>query len=154
MASKPEKSKKPATGKEVLKLRPHHWGISVPDMDAAAAWYRDKLGFTEALRLDLRAGMPGGMKIVFLRLGDFYVEIFQAPPGAESRGAGDDMKVLGIKHMCLWVDDMHEAIRILKARGVTFVRDPSDQEHPHAAFIRDNFGNMIELVPSTAPEPI
>jgi methylmalonyl-CoA/ethylmalonyl-CoA epimerase len=150
MADKP---KKQYTGKEALKLRPHHWGISVPDMDAAAAWYRDKLGFTEALRLDLK-GVPGGMKIVFLRLGDFYVEIFQAPPGAERRGAGDDMKSLGIKHMCLWVDDMHEAIAILKARGVEFTRDPSDQEHPHAAFIHDNFGNMIELVPSTAPEPI
>ena len=36
---------------DAFQLIPHHCGISVPDLDASIAWYRDMLGFSVEKRL-------------------------------------------------------------------------------------------------------
>ena len=36
-------------------LKPHHCGISVPDLETSVAWYRDMLGFSVKARLTLEA---------------------------------------------------------------------------------------------------
>ena len=55
-------------------LRAHHFGISVPDLDAALAWYERLLGFTLEQRLFIEK-IPA--HIAFVRRGDFRIEIFQ-----------------------------------------------------------------------------
>jgi len=38
---------------DTSRLMPHHCGISVPDLEASIAWYRDMLGFFVEKRLTL-----------------------------------------------------------------------------------------------------
>ena len=140
--------------KSIIKLRPHHCGISVPDIEASIAWYRDMLGFSVALRLTL--GAASGTKIVFMKHGDFYMELFEVPGAAplpeSQRDMHQNLATHGTKHIAFMVDDLRQAVDILKQRGVDIVRDVSKEEKPRAAFIRDNSGILIELVPPSAPE--
>ena len=128
-------------------LRPHHCGISVADLKSSVAWYQDMLGFAVAKREEFKA-LRG--KIVFMKKGDFYVELFEiedAAPLPEARRYPDrDLKTHGMKHITFVVDDLGAVMEYLKGKGVEVVI-----ESERMAFIRDNTGNLIELVPPTAP---
>jgi len=41
----------PKSKTDTFQLIPHHCGISVPDLEASIAWYRDMLGFSVEKRL-------------------------------------------------------------------------------------------------------
>ena len=83
-------------------LTPIHQGISVPDADASAAWYREMFGF-EPVSDEVVEAL--GCRIVFLRLGSFELELFQylgadrkaLPP--ERREPNEDIKTCGTKHV-------------------------------------------------------
>jgi methylmalonyl-CoA/ethylmalonyl-CoA epimerase len=149
-------------------LKPHHCGISVPDIEASVAWYRDVLGFTVAHR----TGMGEG-KIVFMKLGDFYIELFEMPgskPSADmDTPMGQDLTVQGTKHIAFVVEDLEKFSDYLKSRGVAMPAmgrpppkgaggphgnnaPPPEDSQRRALFIRDNSGVMLEFVPPTAPE--
>lgn len=36
-----------------FEVRPHHCGLSVPDLEAAIAWYREMLGFSLEIRQEM-----------------------------------------------------------------------------------------------------
>ena len=89
-----------------------HAGILVANLDAAMAFYRDKLGFVEAWRWGPAANdiryvnmkMPGAA-------GD-YVEfiLYSGSPTRGLRGSG--------QHICLMVPDIQAAFKEVLARGV------------------------------------
>ena len=37
------------SAKESFELKPHHLGISVPDLETSISWYHDMLGFSVAI---------------------------------------------------------------------------------------------------------
>jgi len=48
---------------DTFQLIPHHCGISVPDLEASVAWYRDMLGFSVVKRLTLKL-VDGGATMI------------------------------------------------------------------------------------------
>jgi methylmalonyl-CoA/ethylmalonyl-CoA epimerase len=138
---------------DLFEIKPHHCGISVPDIEASIVWYRDMLGFSVAKRDN---SGPASAKVAFMKRGDFYIELFEVPGAAplpDSRREPDqDIRVHGTKHIALVVDDLRRVMAILRKRGVDIARDGSEREQgPRVAFIRDNAGTLLELVSPEVP---
>lgn len=127
-------------------IKPHHVGVSVPDMDAAIDWYRRMLGFDLEMRTFIEI-IPA--EVAFIRRGDFRIELFQvagaAPLPAERREPNLDVRTHGNKHLCLAVQDVPVAVQGLREKGADIVFEKVVQGTP-MAFIRDNSGNLIELI--------
>jgi methylmalonyl-CoA/ethylmalonyl-CoA epimerase len=126
----------------------HHVGISVPDAEASAAWYREMLGFEEVLRMNEKA--VNEMFIIHIRRGNAYIELFEvkgADPLPEYRRDPDaDLRVHGLKHMAFQVSDVQAAVKELTAKGVEIAKAPIDTPGIAFVFFRDNAGNTFELI--------
>jgi methylmalonyl-CoA/ethylmalonyl-CoA epimerase len=137
---------------DAFQIIPHHCGISVPDLEASIIWYRDMLGFSVEKRLTLDV-VPA--KIVYMKHGEFHIELFQiegAAPLPEDRRHPDlDICTHGNKHVAFAVKDVHKFINTLKKRGVDIAMDVNMIENKAMAFIRDNAGNLIEIVETGSP---
>jgi methylmalonyl-CoA/ethylmalonyl-CoA epimerase len=84
-----------------------------------------------------------------LRRGDLRVELFEVPGAAslpeDRRDPHRDLRTHGNKHVAFAVQDVHAAVDELRTRGadIVFVKD---FDFASCAFIRDNAGNLIELL--------
>jgi methylmalonyl-CoA/ethylmalonyl-CoA epimerase len=124
----------------------HHGGVSVPDLDAAIAWWRDVLGFVVERRFPIPA-IPA--EVAMVRNGPLHIELFAVtgakPLPAERRQPDTDVHTHGNKHVAFAVHDVRAFADELRKRGadIVWVR-----EMPHGSniFIRDNAGNLIEFV--------
>jgi len=127
-------------------LRAHHFGISVPDLAAALAWYRDMLGFVLEKQLSIP---PIPAEVAFVRRGDFRIEIFEvggaAPLPPDRRVPNLDLKTHGNKHLCFEVPDVPAAVARLRARGADIAFEVCIEGNP-TAFVRDCAGNLIEFL--------
>ncbi len=126
--------------------RVHHVAVVVRDLDAALAFYRDKL------RLELDVVMPidsDGVKIGFLPVGDSSIELVQptrADTGVarflESRGEG-------FHHVCLEVNDLAAELDQLAGQGIELIDTaPRRGAEGPVAFIhpRSCHGVLVELI--------
>lgn len=142
----------PEAKTDEFKLVPHHCGISVPDLEAAIAWYRDTLGFSVIARQTLDVVSA---KIAFLQHGDFLIELFEvanaSPLPEERRQPNRDIRTHGTKHIAFAVDDVPKFINSLKQRGADIAMDVNMMGDKAMAFIRDNAGNLIEIVETGSP---
>lgn len=131
-----------------FELTHHHVGLSVPDAEASAAWYRDMLGFEEVFRMKEKA--ENEMFIIHIRRGNIYIELFQVkgaePMPAYRRDPNADLRVHGLKHMALQVSDAQAAVRELTAKGVEIARPLVDTPTIAFVFLRDNSGIPFELI--------
>ncbi len=122
----------------------HHFAVSVPDLEAAMGWYGEILGFAE----EFRFGIPA-TQAVMLRRGNLRIELFLVDGSAPlPEGRSDprvDIETQGNKHAAFTVPDLTAALAELEAKGVkpAYVQMEGVQR---IAFIRDCFGNLIELV--------
>ena len=118
-----------------FELKPHHLGVSVADLEASIAWYRDMLGFSLYLRSNLPAAQA---KVAHIKNGDFLIELFEvsgaAPLPDSRRYPNRDLATHGTKHIGFAVRNVSELRDNLKKRGVEIA-----MEKP--LFIRDNSGN-------------
>lgn len=138
--------REPAPANHPLDVRAHHCALSVPDLEASIAWYREMLGFG----VEMRQEMPDvPLKGAFLRRGDFRIELFEVagaktmPP--ERRAVEEDLRTHGTKHMALAVSDVRAAAEFLRAKGVEIVMEPTQIEDTVACYVRDNSGILVEL---------
>lgn len=123
----------------------HHAAMSVPDIEAAARWYADVLGFREESRFTI----PGGTQAMFLERDGLRIELFQVvapkPMPADRLDPREDLKTLGNKHAAFTVAD-YDAFRAdLIARGIEIVLEVG-QTFGRGLFIRDGAGNVIEFL--------
>jgi methylmalonyl-CoA/ethylmalonyl-CoA epimerase len=129
------------------RLKPLHLGVSVPDLDAAIVWYREMLGF-EPISDKYFAQLPA--RIVFMQQGDFKLELFEvegaAPLPEERRTPNLDIRTHGNKHIAYGTSDLDALMQSLKAKGADVAMDLFPMEGDLVAFIRDNSGNLIELI--------
>lgn len=128
-----------------------HVGVSVPNMDASIQWYQDMLGFT----LVSDQFIPSlSARIAFLEHGEFSVELFQIEGAAslpeERRFPNLDIRTHGTKHVAYAVQDLRVLMTGLKAKNVDVALDIFTMEGDLVAFIRDNSGNLIELIQKPA----
>jgi len=128
--------------------RLNHVAIAVPDLDAAAAQYRDTLG--------ARVGQPQdepdhGVTVIFIELPNTKIELLH-PLGEGSPIAGflEKNPSGGIHHICYEVDDILDARDRLRARGarVLGTGEPKIGAHGKPVLFlhpKDFTGTLIEL---------
>lgn len=118
-----------------------HIALKVYDLDRSLAFYRDKLGFPEMLRIDRP---EGGLWLVYLRItGEQFIEIF---PGAENeRSPGWNGNA--ISHVCLTVDDLDAVVDRVTAAGIPLlIEKKTAADGNRQAWIEDPDGNRIEFM--------
>ena len=128
--------------------RLNHVAIAVPDLDEAAARYRDALG--------ARVGEPQpepdhGVTVVFIELPNTKIELLH-PLGDASpiRGFLDKNPSGGIHHICYEVDDIRAARDRLAATGARVLGDGEPKTGAHGKPVlflhpKDFDGTLIEL---------
>ena len=128
-------------------LTPLHIGISVADIDASIAWYKE---FFEFEKVNDEYVPPLKARVVVMRSGDFELELFQhdeslpAPP--ERLLPDSDIQTQGTKHICFAHPDVAGFLTNLKANGVDVVIGPNVMpDGKTIGFIRDNSGTLIEI---------
>lgn len=134
--------------------RVEHVGMSVRDIDAAIAFYRDVIG--AEVVLDRVFGDELGevigvertqARIVHMRLGDTIVELFhyREPQGRERRpdfGPAD----LGLTHIGFSVTDFWGTCRHLQERGVRFLGKPVEfRPNVFVAYFYGAEGEICEM---------
>jgi catechol 2,3-dioxygenase-like lactoylglutathione lyase family enzyme len=88
-----------------------------------------------------------------------------APPGSSSarlllaRAVGDEQssrignQTGGRVFLFLYTDDLWRDFHAYKAKGVVFVREPTEESYGTAAVFRDLYGNLWDLVQLRTPRP-
>lgn len=99
---------------KVLKI--DHLGIAVPGLDEAAKAY-EALGFTVESTHDVPTEK---VRAAFLPVGESRLELLE-PTDPSSVIARFLEKRSGLHHVCVLVEDIEEALRELKERGVPLI---------------------------------
>jgi methylmalonyl-CoA epimerase len=101
---------------KILKI--DHLGIAVPSLtEGVPAW--EALGFTVKDRHDVPTEK---VRTAFLPIGDAQFELLE-PTDPDSVIARFLEKRSGLHHVCILVEDIEEALRELKGRGVRLLDD-------------------------------
>jgi methylmalonyl-CoA/ethylmalonyl-CoA epimerase len=128
--------------------RLNHVAIAVPDLEAAAAQYRDTLGAVVGAP---QAEPDHGVTVVFIELPNTKIELLH-PLGEGSPIAGFLAKnpAGGIHHLCYEVEDIRAARDRLKAAGARVLGDGEPKTGAHGKPVlflhpKDFTGTLIEL---------
>ena len=128
--------------------RLNHVAIAVPDLEAAAAQYRDTLG--------AKVGAPQdepdhGVTVVFIELPNTKIELLH-PLGEASpiNGFLEKNPSGGIHHICYEVDDILEARDALLAKGARVLGNGEPKIGAHGKPVlflhpKDFTGTLVEL---------
>ncbi|MGV6889873.1 methylmalonyl-CoA epimerase [Rhodophyticola sp. SM2404] len=128
--------------------RLNHVAIAVPDLEAAAAQYRDTLG--------AKVGAPQdepdhGVTVVFIELPNTKIELLH-PLGEASpiNGFLEKNPSGGIHHICYEVDDILEARDALQAKGARVLGNGEPKIGAHGKPVlflhpKDFTGTLVEL---------
>ncbi len=132
-----------------MKIGPlNHVGIAVPSLAEAIKPYRDLLGITDIT--EPRALPAQGVSFVFVNLPTGQVELIE-PYGENSpieKFLQKNPKG-GQHHVCFEVEDIHQAVEHMKAKGATVLNEPRIGAHgTPVIFIhpKDFSGTLIELM--------
>jgi methylmalonyl-CoA/ethylmalonyl-CoA epimerase len=128
--------------------RLNHVAIAVPDLAAASAVYRDRLG----ARLTEPQALPEhGVTVVFIDTGNTKVELLE-PLGENSPIAAflEKNPAGGMHHICYEVDDIVAARDRLKAAGARVLGDGNPRIGAHGKPVlflhpKDFLGTLVEL---------
>jgi catechol 2,3-dioxygenase-like lactoylglutathione lyase family enzyme len=130
----------------------HHGGVSVPDLTAAIAWYRDVLGFELERRFAIDAAKA---QVAFVRKGTLRFELFEVagakPLPDERRHPPSDLCTHGNKHVAFRVADMEAFLAVVRRRGADVAMVVREQ-FGKGCFLRDCAGNLIEFVEDASPD--
>lgn len=128
--------------------RLNHVAIAVPDLEAAAALYRDTLGAVVSAPVPLP---DHGVTTVFVELPNSKVELIH-PLGDTSPIAAflERNPRGGIHHLCYEVRDIRAAVGAMQAQGMTVIGDGEPSIGAHGLPVvflhpRDFCGTLIEL---------
>jgi len=128
--------------------RLNHVAIAVPDIDAAAALYRGKLG---AKVTEPQALPEHGVTVVFIDVGNTKIELLE-PLGEGSPIAAflEKNPSGGMHHLCYEVTDIIAARDHLKAEGARILGDGEPKTGAHGKPVlflhpKDFNGTLIEL---------
>jgi catechol 2,3-dioxygenase-like lactoylglutathione lyase family enzyme len=139
-------------------------GVHVSDIDAAADFYANVIGFTEVEGFNVAADFatdagltdeqPLAVRVFVLGEGDSATKIkLMEVPDVEAKES-DNAYVhsqLGFRYLTIFVDDTNEALRRLRAGGSEPIADGpiligDDPSGEYLTVVRDPDGNLIELI--------
>jgi len=119
----------------------------VDDVDAAIAFYRERLGFDEE--------MHPAPTFAMLSRGDLRLAL-SAPGGAGGGGQampdGTRPEPGGWNRLMLEVDDLERTVASLRGAGASFRNDIVTGVGGKQVLVEDPSGNAVELFEPTAPE--
>jgi len=128
--------------------RLNHVAIAVPDVAAAAALYRDKLG----ARVSAAVPQPEhGVTTAFVELSNAKIELLEPlGPGSPIANFLARNPAGGVHHLCYEVDDIRAARERLKASGARVLGDGEPRIGAHGKPVlfldpKDFAGTLIEL---------
>jgi len=123
------------------------FALSVPDLDASAKWYEDKLG----LKITMKPPREGQVEFAVLEGGGLIVELIRNDAALSldklQPPVDDAFKIHGYFKAGVLVKDFDAALATLKARGVDIAHGPYPSREGRRAnvIIRDNAGNLIQF---------
>ncbi|MBN2751140.1 MAG: methylmalonyl-CoA epimerase [Rhodospirillaceae bacterium] len=129
-----------------MDLRLNHVAIAVPDLNAAAALYRDALGAEVSGQMDLA---EHGVSVIFVQLPNTKIELIH-PFGEKSSIAGflEKNPNGGIHHICLETSDVVKAAEDMVKAGKRVLGPPKIGAHNHPVIFlhpKDFNGALVEL---------
>ncbi len=137
----------------------HHAALAVENMDAALAFYCDVIGFDVVMEAEIPPGIDAmnqamdiddaSFKVRMIQKGDSRIELFEFNQSASAEEQRPVNK-LGITHIALSSDSVEKDFEYLSANGVKFNAPLFGASPSRFAYGRDPFGNVIELLESTA----
>jgi catechol 2,3-dioxygenase-like lactoylglutathione lyase family enzyme len=132
-----------------MAVRFDHVGISVPDLEAAIAWYCRALDLTAAPVFAIPGTDLRG--VMLLHESGYRIELLHRPSAVPGLAAGSPVEAAGTHgfgHMCLCVADVDTEFERLIAAGATVRMAPQAAPRPGArmSFVADPYGNLIELI--------
>jgi glyoxylase I family protein len=118
-----------------------HTAIASPNPRALAEWYADNLEF----------------RINFEYAGNYFVRaqngsMLEIIPSEGERGS-NNMKDPGIRHLAIDVEDFDAGCEALKAKGISFVAGPFENQGNRLIFFADLDGNLLHLISRPKPLP-
>lgn len=142
-----------------------HVGISVPDIEEAVAFFVDVLGAEPFYSLGPYRDDETDFNLVsfgvhpravinemrLLRLGNLNIELFEWDAPDQNRTM-PKLSDYGAYELCLYVDDIDQAVRHLRAHGVDVLGEKLDLEGPEAGqdsyyiYFRSPWGALMELI--------
>ena len=122
-----------------------HVAFRVASLQRALDFYCNKLGFSEAFRLE-KEGQPSPW-IVYIQVAPgSFIELFPDPQDAPGALPARDPRA-SYKHVCLLVDDLPATLRELAERGLEISGSPVRGMDTNLQYwINDPDGNPIELM--------
>lgn len=126
--------------------RLNHVAIAVPDLTAAAAFYRDVLGAKVSEPVDL---VDHGVTSIFVQISNMNLELL-TPLGENSPIAEYLTKNPGggLHHLCFEVNDIQDSAAMIEASGVRMLDQPKPGAHGQPIVFmhpKDTFGCLLEL---------
>jgi catechol 2,3-dioxygenase-like lactoylglutathione lyase family enzyme len=131
-------------------IRFNHVSISVADLDAQVAWYRQALGFAEVIE-QYELPDPPVRTAVLQAAPGIRIEMIERGGSARTGTYTDPLDMTrsqGYGHWAVDVDDLAAAFAWLLDAGATEVWAPAGAVAPGArfAYVKDPEGNLIELI--------
>ncbi|MES2304324.1 MAG: VOC family protein [Gemmatimonadota bacterium] len=123
--------------------------LSVPDLEASAKWYAERLGLARKMTVPRSGSLAG---VVLLEGPGLSVELIQL----DSARAGPERPEMqhGISKAGIIVSNFDSTVARLRARGITFFFGPYAPRNGNRANVafKDNSGNLIQILgPYAAP---
>jgi lactoylglutathione lyase len=132
----------------------NHVGLCVTDLDRARRFYEEALGFQPWFELAppddpsaklLGMDEPLGMQCVYLRRGEFVLELLHFSVAGTTSAPQRVMNNVGLTHISFAVDDINDACARVEQYGGSVLPDTNIGA---AVFVRDPDGQLLELLPS------
>lgn len=139
----------PITSRETsLELKPYSVTLSVSEIEEAAEWYEQVLGFR---RVSAKDYPEFKTRLIFLEKAGFRVELIadgNARAGPERSDPPSHTALLGVSQFAFEVADIDEAHAALAAKRVNFAW--TLQRYPDLGvaffFVRDPEGNLVQFI--------
>lgn len=117
--------------------------LSVPDLEASATWYSQKLGVVRTMTIPRQGAMAG---VILMESAGLVVELIQL----DSARAGPERPEMlhGIAKAGILVSNFDSTVARLRARGITFFfgpYPPRNGNRANVAFL-DNSRNLIQIL--------
>ena len=111
----------------------NHVGISVPNVDEAARYYTQKMGYKEAFRVNDEKGQP---RLVYMQISkNTFLELNPVTP----------QRPAGFSHYGLHVENASQAVAMFRAKGLTVSDTTLSDTRAILANITDPYMGRIEL---------
>ena len=129
-------------------MKANHVAVRVPDLEAAKAWYSEKLDFRV-----VHEWIFGDLQLAYMSAATddtFFLELIGGGSPIPERpydDLRDSLNAAGFHHLCYMVESVDDTLLELKKRGVKIVNEAFELPDisRRLAFFADPWGNLLEL---------